>query len=96
MYNRGVEIENRLPKKQKAQGAEPTLGLISIRLEVIGQCSRHHHNHVVDAPAWVATLAGAEIRATEAAQTVQVHYPAIGPRDQGRSRNDLPFMPDRM
>src|SRR4026207_2518873 len=97
MYNRGVRvIENRLPKKQKAQGADPTVGLISIRMEVIGQCRRHHHNHVIEAPVWALTLAGAEIRATEAAQTVQVNYPAFGSRDQGRSRNDVPQLPDRM
>ena len=34
-------IENRLPEKQKAHGACNTVGLISIRREVIGQCRRH-------------------------------------------------------
>jgi hypothetical protein len=36
-----VEIENRLPKKQEAHGAANTVGFISIRMEVIGQCRRH-------------------------------------------------------
>jgi hypothetical protein len=86
-------IENRLPKKQKAQGGRSAKGLISIRMEVIGQC-RRHHNPLTKAPARTGILAGVKIRATEAAQTRQVHYPAFGSRDQGRSRNDLPFMPD--
>ena len=84
MYNTRVRIENRLPKKQKAHGGRSAKGLISIRLEVIGQC-RRHHNPLTKTPVRAGTLAGVVIRATEAAQTVQVHYPAFDPRDQGRS-----------
>jgi hypothetical protein len=90
-----VGIENSLPKKQKAQGAEPAEGLISIQ-EVTALCDRHHHNHVAEAPARIGVLAGAEIRATEAERTSQTHYPAFGSRDQGRSRNDVSQLPDRM
>src|SRR5688572_26391064 len=37
----------------------------------------------------LASLPGFKIRATEAAQTPQVKYPAFGSRDQGGSRGDL-------
>jgi hypothetical protein len=45
-------------------------------------------------PTNALTLIGAEIRATEAAQTVQVHYPASGCASQGESSRDLPQLPD--
>jgi hypothetical protein len=90
-----MRVENRLPEKQKAQSGSFALGLISIRMEVIGQC-RRHHNTLAKTPARTGILAGAKIRATEAAQTPQVHYPAFGSRDQGRSRRDLPQLPNRM
>jgi hypothetical protein len=46
------------------------------------------------APTNAPTLIGAEIRATEAAQTFQVHYPAFGCASQGESSRDLPQLPD--
>jgi hypothetical protein len=90
-----MRVENRLPQKQKAQGGSIAKGLISIRMEVIGQC-RRHHNLATNTPARTGILAGVKIRATEAAQTPQVHYPAFGSRDQGRSRHDMPQLPYRM
>lgn len=95
MYNGGVEIENSLPQKQKAHGAEPAKGLISIK-EVIALCNRHHHNHVVSAPAWIGVLAGAKIRTVLAVQTFQSHYRPFIVRSQGGFHDDLPFLPDRM
>jgi hypothetical protein len=88
-------IEDRLPKKQKAQGGKSAKGLISIRNGGDRQC-RRHHNPLTKTPVWTGILAGAKIRATEAAQTRQVHYPAFGSRDQGRSRNDMPQLFDSM
>src|SRR5688500_13754795 len=46
-------------------------------------------NHTIKTPVRIGVLAGVKIRATEAAQTPQVNYPAFGSRDQGRSRGDL-------
>jgi hypothetical protein len=46
------------------------------------------------APISVGALTGAEIRATEAAQTFQAHYPASGCASQGESSRDLPQLPD--
>ena len=80
-----MRIEYGLPKKQKAQGGRSAKGLISIRLEVIGLC-RRHHNPLTKAPVRTGILTGAVIRATEAAQTLQSDYQAFGSRDQGRSR----------
>lgn len=36
----------------------------------------------------------AKIRATEAAQTFQIHYPAFGCASQGENSRDLPQLPD--
>ena len=47
-------------------------------------------------PTNALTLIGAKIRATEAAQTFQVHYPASGCASQGESSRDLPHLSDRM
>jgi hypothetical protein len=41
-------------------------------------------------PVTTPIATGVEIRATEAAQTVQVHYPAFGCAIQGDSRDDMP------
>jgi hypothetical protein len=90
-----VWVEDRLPQKQKAQGGKSAKGLISIRLEVIGLCRRHQHNHLVGAPAWTPILAGAKIRTVFAVQTFQSHYRLFIVRSQGRFRDDLPQLPDR-
>jgi hypothetical protein len=44
------------------------------------------------APMVVGTTTGVQIRATEAAQTQQVHYTAFGSRDQEEIAHDLPLL----
>lgn len=96
-YNNIMVIANRLPKKQKALNGFSVQGLISIRLEVIGQCRRHHHNHlVVETPVWTPILAGVKIRTAEAVQTFQSHYRTFAVRSQGRFHSDLPQLPYRL
>lgn len=82
-------IENSLPQKQKAQSAEPALGLISIQ-EVSALCVRHHNHVVVSAPARIGVLAGAKIRTVLAVQTLQSYYRPFTVRSQGRFHGDLP------
>lgn len=89
-------IENRLPKKQKAQSGISASSLISIK-EVDALCRRHQYNHlVVTAPARTPILAGVKIRTAEAVQTFQSYYRPFVVRSQGRFHNDLPFLPNRM
>src|SRR5258705_12889710 len=88
-------IENRLPKSRKAQALNP-LGPLSQSNGGDRLCRRHQFSHVVETPVRIGVLAGVQIRATEAERTSQSHYPAFGPRDQGRSRHDVPQLPGRL
>jgi hypothetical protein len=88
-------IENRLPKKQKAQGDISAKGLISIRKGVIGQCRRHHSNHTLKAPVRVAALAGdqsADRSRTDLDNPIIRHSEAV----LKENRRDLPQLPNRM
>lgn len=89
-------IENRLPTKQKAQSAEPALGLISIRMGVVGQCRHHQINHVSRTPAWVAALAGAESNTAEGVLDPTTPVSGNSAVDRREIHNDLPQLPFRM
>jgi IS1 family transposase len=47
------------------------------------------------APTTTPIAIGAENRAAEAERVLQNHYPAYGARKQGRTRKDVPQLPDR-
>jgi len=90
-------IENRLPKKQKAQSGISAEGLISIQLEVIGLCRRHQHNHVVKAPVRTPILAGAAITTAEAAMTAHTFIIRLSAVNLNRrNHSDLPQLHNRM
>lgn len=88
-------IENRLPKKQKAQSGPNALGFISIRLEVIGQCRRHQNNHVVETPVRIAVLTGAVDRTAEAAR-VRNSIIRLQAANLKGIHSDLSQLPDRV
>lgn len=81
-------------EKQNGLGGIDAKAINSNRKGVMRQCRLHHHSHVVEAPVWIAVLAGAKIRTAEAEQTFQFHYAAFGCAIQGDSRRDLPQLPD--
>jgi len=88
-----VEIENRLPQKQKAQGGNSAKGLISI-MEVSG-CTRHQYNHLeVATPVRIGVLAGVKICTAEAAQVRTLIIRLLAVFLKGK-HSDLSQLPDR-
>ena len=79
-----MAIENKLTKSRKTQAVQ-ALGSLS-HSKGGSECRLHHHNRVVEAPAWIGVLAGAKIRTAEAVRTVQVQYRAFGCGSQGDSQ----------